>query len=295
MSAAGTPALFRGLCDDAALFPPGNLPLAAVVGAHLDHRRAPYGGLVGPLVVSAAHLPGLAEHVAHLAAASLDVAVVVPAPAAAAGALRAAGRLPALRLVALEIAVPDDLPAEAVLPVLDAGLGDAPDLRRYVELPRDRRRADLIAELAGLAGHCGSPYLAKLRTGGGTADLPPGVDELAGAVVALARAGVGFKATAGLHHAVRGTDSRTGFEQHGFLNLLAAAAAARSGAEEPEVAAVLAGRDGPALAERVRGLDPDVRSAFVSFGTCSIDRPVADLVGLGLLPARHLSGAGVAR
>ena len=50
--------------------------------------------------------------------------------------------------------------------------------------------------------------------------------------VACLSAGVAFKATAGLHHAVRNTDPATGFEQHGFLNLLAAVDAAHRGADD---------------------------------------------------------------
>jgi hypothetical protein len=93
---------------------------------------------------------------------------------------------------------------------------------------------------------------------------------------------VPFKATAGLHHAVRNTDPETGFEQHGFLNLLLATDAARAGAEEAEVAAALADRDGTRVAARVRDLAPGVRESFRSFGTCSILEPVEELAALGL-------------
>lgn len=42
------PPLFSGLCDDAAIFPPGDLPLPQAVPAHRLHRAAWYAELVGP-------------------------------------------------------------------------------------------------------------------------------------------------------------------------------------------------------------------------------------------------------
>ena len=102
----------------------------------------------------------------------------------------------------------------------------------------------------------------------------------------LVEAELPFKATAGLHHAVRNTDPATGFEQHGFLNVLAAVDAAQRGAATAQVAALLAERDASAVAARVAGLRDRavaVRDAFRSFGPCSIDDPRDELTALGLL------------
>ena len=43
--------------DDAALFPPGNLPLAEAVPAHVAHLTSRHRGLVGPFVVAASTCP----------------------------------------------------------------------------------------------------------------------------------------------------------------------------------------------------------------------------------------------
>lgn len=51
------PLLLRGLCDDAALFPPANVPLA--VAAYVAHRDGEYSALVGPFVLFATHLAGV--------------------------------------------------------------------------------------------------------------------------------------------------------------------------------------------------------------------------------------------
>ena len=53
--------LFDGLFDDAALFPPGDAPMASAVPAHRQ-LQARLGGLVGPFVVPAARLDDLVAH-----------------------------------------------------------------------------------------------------------------------------------------------------------------------------------------------------------------------------------------
>lgn len=55
------PELFRGLFDDAAVFPPGNLPVAEAVPAHRAHRAAWYAEAVGPLLCGAGRLGELAR------------------------------------------------------------------------------------------------------------------------------------------------------------------------------------------------------------------------------------------
>lgn len=272
--------LFAAFCDDAAVFPPGELPLAQAVPAHLRHVTAAHAPLVGPLVVPQARLSELAGLTAGHERGSLDLAVTVPSPEAAGQALASVAALPAARLRCLEVAVPEDVPTAEIVPRISTALRSADDrtgVTVYVEVPRDERRAGLIASLAE------SPFLAKFRTGGVRAELYPDERELARAVLLAVRAQVPFKATAGLHHAVRNTDPRTGFEQHGHLNLLAATGAALGGAAEGEVVAVLAERDATTVAGLVAALSPEVRSAFRSFGTCSLAEPVGELAALGLL------------
>ena len=69
--------------------------------------------------------------------------------------------------------------------------------------------------------------------------------------------------------------------------MLLAVGAAAADASVGEIAAILAQRDPGWIAAAVRALDPEaaaeIRWLFTSFGTCSTDEPVADLVSLGLL------------
>ncbi|HEX5740299.1 MAG TPA: hypothetical protein VFY17_01955, partial [Pilimelia sp.] len=50
------PALFAGLVDDAAVFPPGSASVPDAVAAHRRHRAAWYADLVGPLLLPASAL-----------------------------------------------------------------------------------------------------------------------------------------------------------------------------------------------------------------------------------------------
>ncbi len=144
----------------------------------------------------------------------------------------------------------------------------------YVELPVD---AGLEQRLDALAG---TGLRAKVRCGG---ERVPSTEELARFVRGCRERGLVFKATAGLHHAVR-----TG-PDHGFLNLLAACV---FGDEE----AALADEDPGAFRARPgsfrwrdRAAGPEElaavrRALFHSIGSCSFFEPVEELRRLGALP-----------
>lgn len=268
--------LLTRLCDDAAVFPPGNMPLEQAVPAYVRHTTAAHAALVGPFVLAAKDLGQLAELTGDLPEASLDLALTAPLPKVA-DAVEAAGAIPAVRVVALEVALPEGTLPTEVVPALGAALTGRTGIAVSVEAPRDERRDGLLEVLSG------GPFAAKFRTGGVRAELYPDEEELAASVLGAVRMQVPFKATAGLHHAIRHTDPETGFEQHGFLNLLTATDAALRGAEEPELVELLAERDHETVAHRAGDLDPAVREAFRSFGTCSITDPATELADLGIL------------
>jgi hypothetical protein len=270
-----------GLFDDAALFPPGDAPMAAAVPAHRD-LRAHLGDLVGPFVVPAARLDELAGHLGD--GPALDVSVIAAdgdLPAATARVLTD----PRLTLTAVEVpAVADAAAAAGTVRVLDDVL--PADVPAAVEVPRTDARDEVLDELAG------TRYRAKLRTGGLRAELFPSPAELAGTLSACAVRGLAVKCTAGLHSAVRHADPTTGFVHHGFLNLLLAADAVASGSAAE---GCLAETDAGALVAPLRSWSADraarARAVFTSFGTCSVTEPVDDLVTLGLLPFRERTPA----
>jgi hypothetical protein len=281
------PLLFTGLCDDAALFPPGNAAAHDAIPAHRDHRTAWYRDLVGPFLAAPKHLPAVVEAVADFADAPdvpLALVLVVPdGPSALGAALRAAIGVSGIELVGVELAcAPDGSSADAAREAASALKRELPqDVGGVVEV---RRGPGLVEALDVLAE---GPFRAKLRTGGTVAHAFPTETELAAFIAACVTRGLPFKCTAGLHEALRHTDRETGFEQHGFLNILAATSAAAQGADEAETASLLGVRSGPELVDTLRGLTPDAitrtRRAFTAYGTCSIAEPLADLIKLGAL------------
>lgn len=279
------PALFRHLVDDAAMFPPGDLPLVDAVAAHRAHRQSAYAGLVGPLICTDEDMMKVAAEAAK-AGDPLEIAVVITGGAG--------GIEPAIRY--------GDRSADVVVKAIEVRLRDEDDLSRnalrvvracddcldeenaFVEIGLDgawERALDVVAD----AG-----YAAKLRTGGLDASLFPTADQVAAFITACLDREVAFKCTAGLHNAVRHTAEDTGFEHHGFLNVLLATRASLDGAGQDEVAAVLEERAGETLATTAAGLSEEqaagTRRWFTSFGSCSIDEPRHDLTALNLLEAQ---------
>ena len=284
-----TEQLLRALLDDASLFPPASLPMPAAVAAHRRHQAAWYSALCGPFVCADTRLADLRAAMSTGNAAPLELSLVVTGGAdALPAALDAVAAEPWIRLRAVEVpAAKGGEPADAVDAVVtaldNAPLAAAPG---YVEVP-----IAAIAEPAAagplLAIVDEHGYRPKLRTGGVTADAFPADATLARCLAAVVDRRTPFKCTAGLHHAVRHTAADTGFEHHGFLNVLLAVGAASRGADTAELTALLAERDPAAVAARISALAEEavaeIRYLFTSFGTCSTDEPVTDLVALGLL------------
>lgn len=281
------PAAWVGFLDDAAVFPPGRAPLPRAVEqwfARLDTVLAP---VAGPLVLPLDDLDAARDQVRRLDPdRPLDVSVVVPAGRLD-DALTARSLLePELRVAALELKVSDD---DGTRRDEIAAVGRvAAELPVFVELTAGQVDDDLDL----LAEH---GLRLKFRTGGMEAALFPSPEELADVIVAAVAHGVPFKLTAGLHEAVRYTDTATGFTHHGFLNIARAVDAAQHAGGNAdgrdEVLSALRQTDaGPLTAWAAAG-DTRWRTAFLSFGTCSIAEPLESLAGLGLFPAALLTPA----
>ena len=268
-----------GLVDDAAAFPPSDLAVVPAVAAHREHRAATYGLVLGPFLAPVSRLGDLLDALdAERTSEPLDLVLVADTGLVEAAEARAVllddDRV---ELLGLQVALPADGPlgqaARLTLDTLDFALSAA------IEVPRSVGWRDAFDVLA----HDGAER-ARLRTGGPTASAHPTEAELADLLVEVVRRRLAFTLAAGQHHALRNTDPDTGFEQHGFVNVLAATAAALDGADATTLATLLAERDGVPLLERLATADPAaVRRLFTSFGSCSISDPVADLRGLGML------------
>ena len=165
----------------------------------------------------------------------------------------------------------------------------------YVEVAIATDPAPLIQSVASHG------LRAKVRTGGVAADAFPTADQLAGFLIACRGHGVTFKATAGLHHAMRGSYPLTyaHASEHGtmfgFLNVFLAALFVADGLDAMDARALLEERDASRFAFSPSGVTWRGRTvpaeaigrartlAATSFGSCSFEEPVADIAALGLL------------
>ena len=94
------PAALRGLVDDAAIFPPGEAPLAVAAADHQARRSEPYADLVGTFVVRDTDLPALK-------ATPLALSVVVTGGAGNIGGLASLSRKLHIGVEGIEVAQRD--------------------------------------------------------------------------------------------------------------------------------------------------------------------------------------------
>lgn len=284
-------AAFSRFFDYAGLFPPASLPLEEVMGRYGEYRHGPHGWMLGRVIVPAERLED-AQAAARAAGATGDDPWPVSALVGDAGKSRdvAAGVLALSRPGTGILVEAIEATAETEDEIRELGGIWPAALERYVEIPASDDPTALVASLGATGQH------GKVRAGGVTADRFPSTPELGRLLARAARAGVALKATAGLHHAIRGSYRLT-YEpgsaagtMHGFVNLLLAATLLAAGRIDEDLADAcldddrpeafkLSGRAGSWLNGVVTyGEISHARESLLrSVGTCSFDEPVAEI------------------
>jgi len=281
-------ALLEGIVDYAGLFPPAGLEMKGAVERFARYRVGPDCWMLGRFVTPLPRLGELEEQLAVLSPQAPWPLSLILSNEPQSDLERLLQVREHGRFLVEAVEIPPVAPRTIALTAERLPKG----VDAFFEVPLEGYEDPLGAVArAGVA--------AKLRTGGVTEGAFPEPDALAGFVLACARLGCAFKATAGLHHPLRARqrltyepDSPSGL-MHGFLNVAVLAALARSGglaistAKQllEERAAEAFAVDDVQLAWRghalgVGELRETRRRFFRSFGSCSFEEPVAELGGL---------------
>lgn len=272
-----TSELLDGLVDDAGLFPPTALGMPDAVVRHRADQRAGESMLSHRFLCPAGRLGELRAELVD--SDRIRVGLILDRGSEGLETvLRVIDEDPRLSLALLEVPLarfeePGSVSkVSAALRVLESVPVEVP---AFVEPAAVDEIDGVAAELASAAGR--RRVGGKLRCGGVRAELFPSPGQVAHFLGACVTAGLPFKATAGLHQAVRHRDPETRFVHHGYLNLLLAAALAAAGASEGELRPVLEIAEADELARRIGALERDAvlraRRVLVSYGSCSTRTP----------------------
>lgn len=285
--------LLTGAIDYAGLFPPAALDMDAAVREFVAARAGADRWALGRFVVPSARLEELAGAVRQepslgpggqagwglSALAGSDL----PGDLARIDAFRNAHRDLGLEVLAVECraSTPDEATAAAALVL--------PRFECWVEIPLGKPAGPLLDALRSAGA------FPKIRTGGITAEAIPSPEDLVDFLREVVARRLAFKATAGLHHALRGTYRYT-YEpgsavgpMHGYLNLLLATALLAAGGSREEALALLREESPGAfrvgadeVAWRGRAIQLEAlrvlrREGLRAFGSCSFREPVDEL------------------
>lgn len=287
--------LLDDLVDYAGLFPPAALPMDAAVNNYAAYRNSPHRGMLARFVLPVARLDEFVREASRLGpdapGAPWQLSVLAgPSDAAVIAAFnRAHGARWTIDTIEAKAATPDEIAALA-----SAFSG----FTVYVEIPVEEDLSELVQAIARVQ------LRAKIRTGGLTAEAFPAPQDVLRFLAECVQRQVPFKATAGLHHPLRGEypltyapDAARG-TMYGFLNVFLAATLLHSGHEPSVLVGLLEEREASAIHAHADGISwrglhasaaqvAQARTRFAgSFGSCSFEEPVQDLAALQLLPSR---------
>ncbi|HEY3133967.1 MAG TPA: hypothetical protein VGJ47_04990 [Gemmatimonadaceae bacterium] len=291
-------ALLTGLVDYAGLFPPASEDMRPALENYSSYLKGPDRRALGRFIVPFSRLRELEEVGADLMPRGkrglpwqLSVLVAEDVRTAGEEIMRfnrrhatATGGRAVIDVVELKASTADEIRHQK---------RDLPnELTAYFEIPLSGDLTRLMKALVSVSAR------AKIRTGGVTPQAFPPAQAIIDFIVACGREHVPFKATAGLHHPLRG-EYRLTYEpespkgvMYGFLNVFLAAALIFSGEPEETALVALEETDPSALAFDdgvIRWRDKVVtadqmtasRARFaIAFGSCSFREPLDELAHL---------------
>jgi hypothetical protein len=282
--------LLKSLIDYAGLFPPSGLSMAEAVSNYDRYRNGPNAWALGKFIVPAARLAEFETwFVANRAPWHLSALI-------GQNVAEDLAHVAEFNARHQHVAVIDSFEAKAT------SVSDVQALRRqvpdsiilYFEIPTAEDPTRLIDAIG--AAHS----RAKIRTGGLTQEMFPAAEQILRFLQSCISANVAFKATAGLHHPVRclkpltyEKDSPTG-TMHGFLNVFLAAAFLLDGLAAGDLKALLLEDDPSSFALEEAAITwrghrlsqsrlLESRALASSFGSCSFEEPMEDMLALNLL------------
>ena len=292
-------ALLTGLVDYAGLFPPAGEDMRPALEHYASYIESPDRLALGRFIVPISRLKELEESGGDLMPTGdasepwrLSVLVADDVRSAAAEMLEFNDRHSPESGAGRAVVDVVELKASAANEIAHQRNDLAARFIAYFEIPVSSDVSPLVKAIATAGAR------AKVRTGGVTPEAFPSAERIVDFLAACNHERVAFKATAGLHHAVRG-EYRLTYEpgspkavMYGFVNLFAAAALLYTGESEDVALAALEDSEPSAFSfsddalqwrEKRIGLEQIVnfRSRFgISFGSCSFREPVDELASV---------------
>ncbi|HVN92326.1 MAG TPA: hypothetical protein VMT38_01450 [Terracidiphilus sp.] len=278
--------LLAGLIDYAGLYPPARLDMHTATQKYLEYGQGTHAQALGRFVIDLDQFPPLCD-TAGDSIRGMRFSVIASPGANWDHLQRLMDKGYAIE--AVEVKADGAAEVARVAAQIPAGI------TLYVEVPVQGTTAETLDAVAA-AG-----LRVKLRMGGVSAESIPSPRAIASMLGELSRRRMVFKATAGLHHPVRGrhtldysSESPTAV-MHGFVNVACAATLLHFGCEADEAMEVL--EEGCSSEWRVTpdsiGWRKNSWSAdelgemrqhfFAGFGSCSFEEPIRELEALGWL------------
>lgn len=288
--------LLSEIIDYAGLFPPSALSMPEAVINYAAYKNSNYSWMLGRFVVPVNRLDEFSDCAKEFFARDKNIWKL--SVLASEDVYETVRRIEDFNAEHAPNAVCDALEVKANTNFLINKIAEAvpPNLATYFEIPLREDLADLFSTVAI------RKQRAKIRTGGVTADAFPTAAQITRFMRVCLAANIPFKATAGLHHPLRCRKPLT-YEKdapedamNGFLNVFLAAGFLKQGYRRSSVYKLLEdeqaenftfGSDGVFWQQKhflsTAQLKILREKNIISFGSCSFDEPIEDLISLNIL------------